>query len=371
MDECLRGDKQLLFAEWDRSLVPVPPAPRVSAALADKVRGMLLGLAIGDSLGNTTEGQHPRQREARYGEIRHYLPNKYAAGRRVGLPSDDTQMAFWTLESLLRRGCLDPADLTERFLASHIYGAGSTIRGFLLIMQMGGILRQLTWCDAGQPSAGAGALMRIAPVLLPHLLRPTTDLWDDVVCATALTHKDDAAVAAGAGFVGVLAGLLAAEEAIAPVPAWWHETFLHYARPLESGRAYRPRSDQVPVVEGTLCDVVEALVPPAIAGCASTLDACNGWHSGAYLLETVPSALYILARHADDPEEALIRAVNDTRDSDTIGALVGAAVGGLHGADRLPRRWCLGLLGRTRADDDGHVQQLIEEAVEAYLGECA
>ena len=56
--------KQLLFSEWDRSVVPVPRAARASAALTDKVRGMLLGLAIGDSLGNTTEGQQPSQREA-------------------------------------------------------------------------------------------------------------------------------------------------------------------------------------------------------------------------------------------------------------------------------------------------------------------
>jgi hypothetical protein len=29
------------------------------------------------------------------------------------------------------------------------------------------------------------------------------------------------------------------------------------------------------------------------------IDACNSWHSGAYLLETVPCVLYILQLHAD------------------------------------------------------------------------
>ena len=61
------------------------------------------------------------------------------------------------------------------------------------------------------------------------------------------------------------------------------------------------------------------------------LEACEEWHSGAFLLETVPCVLYILAKHAHDPEEALVRAVNDTRDNDTIAAIVGAAVGALHG----------------------------------------
>jgi len=56
------------------------------------------------------------------------------------------------------------------------------------------------------------------------------------------------------------------------------------------------------------------------------VDTCNGWYSGSYLLETVPSVLYILMRHGDDPQEAIVRAVNDTNS-----AIAGAAVGALHG----------------------------------------
>ena len=37
-------------------------------------------------------------------------------------------------------------------------------------------------------------------------------------------------------------------------------------------------------------------------------------------------------------EEAIVRAVNDTRDNDTIAAIVGAAVGALHGKSALPDR---------------------------------
>ena len=77
----------------------------------------------------------------------------------------------------------------------------------------------------------------------------------------------------------------------------------------------------------------------------------------------MPSVLHILARHADDPEEAIVRAVNDTRDNDTIAAIVGAVVGALHGRAALPRRWVDGLLGRTREDDDGRVFELIDRAV--------
>jgi ADP-ribosyl-[dinitrogen reductase] hydrolase len=62
-----------------------------SEAFADRIRGMLYGIAIGDSLGNTTEGQTPSGRCARYGEIRGYLPNRHLGGHAGGTPSDDTQ----------------------------------------------------------------------------------------------------------------------------------------------------------------------------------------------------------------------------------------------------------------------------------------
>jgi ADP-ribosylglycohydrolase len=55
--------------------------------------------------------------------------------------------------------------------------------------------------------------------------------------------------------------------------------------------------------------------------------------------------------------------VNDTDDNDTIAAIVGAAVGALHGAQALPRPWLSGLLGRTTAANDGAVFRLVESAV--------
>jgi ADP-ribosyl-[dinitrogen reductase] hydrolase len=85
------------------------------------------------------------------------------------------------------------------------------------------------------------------------------------------------------------------------------------------------------------------------------------WGSGAYLLETLPAATYILARYSGDPEQAIIRATNDTKDIDTIAAVVGAAVGALHGKSALPDRWINGLLGRTNDRNDGHIFKPIED----------
>jgi ADP-ribosyl-[dinitrogen reductase] hydrolase len=40
-------------------------------------------------------------------------------------------------------------------------------------------------------------------------------------------------------------------------------------------------------------------------------------------------------------EEAIVRAVDDTTDNETVAAIVGAAVGAVHGRSALPERWVM------------------------------
>ncbi len=337
-----------------------PPALPRGAVLRDRVEGMLLGLAIGDALGNTSEGLLPGERRARYGEVCDYLPNRYAEDRRVGLPSHDTQLAFWTLAQLLEDGELVPEHLARRFAAERIFGIGATVRGFLANLNAG-----VPWHQAGPHSAGNGALMRIAPVLLPHLSAPSPVLWADTALAALLTHNDSASTAACLAFVRLLWELLGRDTP--PAPEWWLARYRETARALELEKAYAPRGGVYPDFRGPLWRYVEAVVPPAWAEGLSVLEAGRRWYSGAYLLETVPSVLYVLMRHGQDPEAAIVRAVNDTKDNDTVAAIVGAAVGARHGRKRLPGRWVENLLGRTRAHDDGEVARLLDAACDRWV----
>lgn len=324
-----------------------------------RVEGMLLGLAIGDALGNTTEAQIPAARRQRHGEIRDYLPNKHAGNQAVGVPSDDSQMAFWTLEQLIADGGLVPDHLARKFTGHRIFGIGTTVRDFLHSYKD----QAKAWDQAGQPSAGNGALMRIAPILIPHLHQPSPALWADAAIAGMITHNDRASNASCVAFTYVLWECLRLEQA--PDAAWWLEAFVTAARQLEGRTRYSSRNPAFSY-EGPLWQFIDREVRQALGENLSTLEACERWHSGAYLMETVPCVLYILARYGDDPEEALVRAVNDTKDNDTVAAIVGAAVGALHGRNGLPARWVQGLLGRTGADDDWRVFEIIESAKQTF-----
>ncbi len=338
-------------------LFDVIPKPLPAGFDFGRIEGMMLGLAVGDALGNTTESWNPWERRARHGEIRDYLPN-WQSGERTGLPSDDTQLAFWTLEQLLADGGLIPANLAARFCRERIFGIGATVRGFIRNCTSG-----VPWYRCGPRSAGNGALMRIAPLVIPHLKAPSPALWCDVALAAMLTHNDSGSTAACLAYVSILWHLL--HLSTPPEPAWWPRTYVAVARGLEED-TYRPRGGAFPGFSGPIWRFVEDALEAAFSRGLSVLEACGLWNSGAYLLETVPSVLYILMRHAHDPEEAIVRAVNDTFDNDTIAAVVGAAVGALHGRENLPPRWLQGLTGRTGAHDDGRVFELLDAARERW-----
>jgi ADP-ribosyl-[dinitrogen reductase] hydrolase len=337
------------------------PAPVMLAApfTFDKVEGMLLGLAVGDALGSTGQGRLPAERHGIWGEITDYLPHPAAGGQAVGLPSQATQLAFWTVEVLLQDGCLNPDALAHRFTQERIFEIGATVRGFMRAYKDLG----QGWRRSGQESAGSGAVARIAPVLLPFLRQPSVDLWADAVLAGMVTHNDYASNAACAATAGILWELLSMQTP--PHPEWWAESFYRLASRLEGKTMYPARMPGL-AYRGPVADFVRQETKKAIQGNWTTLQAGETWGSGGYLLETLPTAVYILARYGHDPEQAIIRAVNDTKDSASVAAIVGAAVGALHGKQALPQRWLAGLLGRTSSHNDGHIFGLIAEVKRRY-----
>ncbi len=218
---------------WPAPLLYAPPPAFPSGPDWDRVEGMLLGVAIGDALGQRSEAMLPRERRAEFGEIRDYLVHARAGYQAKGVPSDDSQLTFWTLEQMLEDGRLDPERLLEKFASRRIKGIGGTVKAALDRFAEDG----LPWYEAGVASAGNGALMRIAPLPVPYLRRPSPDLWADTAIAAMVTHNDAASTAACIAFVRMLWLLLSMD--VAPQPAWWLELYA------EAAAAARRRGAQV------------------------------------------------------------------------------------------------------------------------------
>ena len=331
------------------------PLPMVEG---DRIEGMLVGVAIGDALGATTEGMRPGERAAAYGEIRDYLPNPHARGKAIGLPTDDTQLTFRAVEQILRNhGVYKPGKVARHLARGPVFGLGRTVRHFLAASQAAD---RVPWYRWAKKSAGNGALMRISPATLPSLREGGPAFWIDAALLAMTTHNDSAAIAAAMGFAWIQRALLCADAP--PEPAWWPEAFVAVAREVELDPFYRSRRPVLRDFQGSLGQLVAQEVMTAYEQGLDTVQVGARFGSGAYVLETVPAALSILMRHAEEPEEAIVRAVNDTVDNDTIAAIVGGAVGALHGLGALPERWVRGLGGRMAAEDDGRIFALATEA---------
>lgn len=322
---------------------------------ADRVKAILWGTAIGDALGNTSESMTASDRRRGHGEIRHYLPNPHAGEQRIGLPSDDTQLTVWTLEVLLEKGDPDLQVLARAYRDQRIFGIGRTMRQFFRDLEKTGTSKEKVWL-ARQHRAGNGALMRVAGAFLPHAWTLDAGLLDTVAITSAFTHDDPSSTAACVAFARILADLLYLKKPVAD--GWFCEAFLETAGPIE-GSVKLPSRVPGDSFEGSVCDMVKQRVMPALKEEGlSVSTACDRWYSGAFLLETVPSILYILERYKSDPQEAIRRAVMDTWDNDTVAAIVGAVMGAMHGMEAFATAWLECLPGRTTEDDDGRLDRV-------------
>lgn len=345
-------------------LAILPPAPPVdSADLADRVRGMLLGVAIGDALGNRTESMPPEAREREFGRIAGYLPSKFAGGKPAGTPSDDTQLTFRAVEQLLADGALDADELAFRIANDRIFGIGRATRDFCNALRTGA-----PWWEATQLSAGNGALMRIAPTVLPHLKDGGTQLWYDTALSAAVTHNDPMAIASSVAWVALLWRLLNGD--VPDTPGEWLETYVEVLRIVDHGQAYESRVEHGPLQHwrGSLSSFLDTHARVAIDRRRPVRETGREWNSGAFLLETVPAVMHIVSQHGQNPRDAMLVAVNDTRDNDTIAAIVGAAMGAAYGTAWIPADWRSQLLGRINGDDDGRLFEVVETAVARFVG---
>lgn len=340
-------DKELIRLR-DGQILNRTPNPLPASCKYEKIEGMLLGIAIGDALGATSEGLKPSDRRRLYGEIRDYVPDRRPGQNRpVGVGTDDTQMSFWTVEQLIDDRGLRPESLAHKFCARRIWGIGGTVKKFVENFKD----RHLPWYTAGPESLGNGALMRIAPIVLPYLRNPHPSMYADAAIAAMMTHNSFASNATCVAFVHMLWQLLGMSSL--PEPAWWVDTYCSIAQELEGDTAYQHSSSILGEYSGPLWHFVSNVCKDALKRKPTVEEACSAWGSGGNLFETVPSVLYILATHAHDPEEAIIRAVNDTQDNDSVASIAGAAIGALHGLDSIPERWVTHVNGRIRDGGGG------------------
>ena len=309
--------------------------PRIPDDQAERVRGALYGLAIGDALGMPTQLLSRPEIVARWGPLLtgfEPAPDRHpiAAGHPAGAITDDTEQAVLLGRLLVAgQGTVHPGDLAAALVA---WEADMAARGSLDLLGPS-TRRAVAAVQAGTPPEQAGldgdtngAAMRVTPVgLAVPADRDLDTLVDRVVAASFVTHGTSLALAGAAAVAAaVSAGVsgatvpeatqaAAAAARIAAGRGRWVAgadvaARIEWATQLVAGR---PRDQAM--------DLIYRLVGTGLA-----------------TQESVPAAFATLAVTADDPWLACRFAASLGGDCDTIAAMAGAVAGACHGLAAFP-----------------------------------
>jgi ADP-ribosyl-[dinitrogen reductase] hydrolase len=318
-----------------------------------RVRGCLLGGAVGDALGAPVEFLSLNEIRRSFGPpgIQEFAP----AYGRVGAITDDTQMTLFTAEGLIRaqvrysgKGICHPPSIIHHALLRWLLTQGETSPAFptsdtwpdgwlihrkeLHARRAPGMTcmsalkgSQRFGEEARNDSKGCGSIMRIAPIGLfvridDELSEGGPPLAFTMACESAKsTHGHVSSTLASGFFSLIIAHLLRGktlDEAIVSSRRWVER---------EQG------SHEVMAA-------IDGAVTLASSKGPSSPETVERLGSGWVAEEALAISLFCALR-AESFEHGVRLAVNHSGDSDSTGSLTGQLLGTLWGVQSLPPRW--------------------------------
>lgn len=350
----------------------------------DRIRGSLLGGAVGDALGAAVEFLSLAEIRARFGPagVTDYAP---AYGRR-GSITDDTQMTLFTAEGVMRawvrageRGiCSVPAVIHHAYLRWLLTQGDRPAKGNMEIGTDGWLFATKALHSRRAPgntclsalcasedyhsssvarneSKGCGGVMRVAPIgLFAPAVGDDDRVFGMASDAAAITHGHPSGYLSAGHLAVAIAALLRGE----PLPA-----------ALDAADAQlRTRDHHAEVAEALAGARRLAARGRLIPEQLETLG--GGWVAEEALAIAVCCALV-----AQDFADGVLLATNHSGDSDSTAAITGNLLGTQLGEAAIPAAWLNELELRPeieRLADDLHAigagQRTLKEAWQAYPG---
>ncbi|MDD0994562.1 ADP-ribosylglycohydrolase family protein [Pseudomonas sp. TNT2022 ID1044] len=305
----------------------------------ERIKGCLLGGAVGDALGAPVEFLEWSAIEAKFGSqgIIDFAP----AYGITGAITDDTQMMLFTAEGLLRayvrgssRGaCHVPSIIHHalmRWLMTQDYPAAMPVsRDGWLVEQLALWSRRApgTTClnalkaslrlgaVAENNSKGCGAVMRVAPCAF------FANAFDYAAQSGRLTHGHPTGYLAAGLFADILQRIVDRQDSLEDAVT---QSLANYGQ--------KPGMEETPsLIERVLFFFYEGYQP--------TPQRIGELGGGGVAEEALAIGLWC-ALAACSFEEGVITAVNHGGDSDSTGLIAGHLLGVQYGAAAIPARWC-------------------------------
>ena len=288
--------------------------------LKEKVRGGVIGHAIGDALGVPVEFTN-REQLALFpltdmvGFGTHHVP--------AGTWSDDTSMEIALMQSLIDCQAFDYENIMGNFYkwwkddeftaTGNTFDIGSTCYSAINNYLRGTPAKECG--ETGERSNGNGSLMRILPVAYvcyTHDL-PDQARYQLVRDVSSLTHAHEISVLGCYIYVNYVIHLLGGDT---PAEAYQKMQAHDYSMFSEATR-----------------DIYRRVLVDDIAKLDESDISARG-----YVVSSLEASLWSLLT-TGSYQEAVLKAVNLGDDTDTVGAITGSMAGIVYGFDSLPADW--------------------------------
>ncbi|MNW48350.1 ADP-ribosyl-[dinitrogen reductase] glycohydrolase [compost metagenome] len=295
----------------------------------DKVKGALLGVAVGDALGGPMEFMSSSEIKHRYGRVTEMLGGGWL-NLRPGEVTDDTEMTLCVAYGIASSPKKPLRDIGMNFVAwiHQAKDVGETCRLAILHAKKTANLSENpdwddVWRKAAQyadfklngKSAGNGSLMR---TIYPALYYDDEEQAAHIAAMQSqMTHYDPVS---------------------AEVCAWYVRLVHRIVRGMNKEQ---------------LTKEIQWRYPELIHPCEPT----------GYVMDTLSCALRSVL-YSSSAEEAIIHAANLGGDTDTIAAIAGGIAGALYGAQSLPKRWIQALTPEIRSQIDELTQVVFNHSVQ-------
>jgi ADP-ribosyl-[dinitrogen reductase] hydrolase len=335
--------------------------------MRDKVRGMMLGIGIGDALGLVVETWSKERIKDTYPEgIRDYkVPkgHKWYKNQLAGTWTDDTQLTIATAKGLMERRDFD-LDIQAKHMvlamkeamkgAENVGGSGVPGWGYTTVRAVRLLANNVPWDESGKAKDpnlghGNGVVMRQSPIAAMWATNRslTPDVfYQNLINFSAMTHYTQQSAIATLVHNEVLTSCLFIDPSIYHVNDLIDnfEYAYHRFNLLNTDHLVKTPIDMweqfAKITESKGWDADKII---ATFGGGS----CNVGHSLPFC--------YAFWVNNHDNVQLLFDVIEAGGDTDTNASIVGSMLGALHGKSIFPRRLVNGLVHRdeilTLADD--------------------
>lgn len=278
----------------------------------DKIAGCLMGGAVGDALGFTTENLSKKRIEKKFNRV-----TDYHVWPEHGYYTDDTQLTIMVAETLLESQDFSSREFKKKLgrwwlVHPRLSGRSTKNAAIKCIFQLN---------DTGYDVPGSSGAMRAAPLGI-FFRDDLNQLIAKTVECCLVTHTNRSAIA------GALTNAFTVAYALNN-DTWDQTDYLKQLIDIVKG------FDET--LAGRLRELPELLQLDEEAALTSLMR--NTSFTRCPIGDITMTAVYALLKFPNDFEKSVLFCVNAGGDTDTMAAINGNMAGAVCGLSNIPRRW--------------------------------